>query len=138
MRNDPPSSEKRKQWAERVDSIDPLTLEEFTRSRGPRDPKVCKIYVLLNNNEIGYVGQSRDIRSRLKHRYSPFDSVRFLEVPKDDLRMVEDLFIKKYQPKRNRAGLPASVRWERDKQAQQVVDREEVAAWLSNGEAITL
>lgn len=70
------------------------------------------VYFLVLKQEIVYVGQSRNLLSRLgQHREDGkcWDRVLYLPVPADRLLEVESLWIKTLQPALNRAGRQASL-----------------------------
>jgi hypothetical protein len=70
-------------------------------------PKTCGIYFLINNNEIVYVGQSINIHQRLqKHLYEKqFDKINIIPCERFELNRMESLYINKFKPKLNVAGI---------------------------------
>ena len=67
--------------------------------------KLCGIYFLVSNNEVVYVGQSKNIDARIyshkKEQLKEFENVFILTVPSRDLDHVEINFIKILKPKYN-------------------------------------
>ncbi|OLF36556.1 hypothetical protein BTW00_05585 [Psychrobacter sp. C 20.9] len=62
----------------------------------------CGVYFLVKNNEIVYIGQSINIASRItQHRDKDFDSVSYVACHKDELDILESLYILAYQPALN-------------------------------------
>ena len=60
------------------------------------------IYLLLNNDEVVYVGQTQNgLRRIMQHYDKIFNKYAFIETAKDDLDYYEDLYIMQYQPKYN-------------------------------------
>lgn len=72
--------------------------------------KMQGTYFLIDQGEIVYIGQSRNVFSRLNvHRPGrfkmnfPFDSVSIIQVAHpDDLVSLEDYFILKFRPRHNK------------------------------------
>lgn len=64
----------------------------------------CGIYFLIENNDVVYVGQSIDVHSRI-HQHSisnkAFDSFSWIETRKNNLDVLESLYIHTLQPKYN-------------------------------------
>lgn len=67
-------------------------------------PKIIGIYFLIDKNEVVYVGQSKDIYTRINtHRkHKVFDTFTYIRCPKDMLNIVETRYIKRLEPKLNR------------------------------------
>lgn len=62
----------------------------------------CGVYFLVKGNEIVYIGQSINIASRItQHRDKDFDSVSYVACHKDELDILESLYILAYQPALN-------------------------------------
>lgn len=62
----------------------------------------CFVYFLVRNNEVVYVGQTRNGVGRIRqHKDKVFDSVYILNCNSDDLNDLEDMFIVKYNPEYN-------------------------------------
>ena len=62
----------------------------------------CGVYFLIKSNEIVYIGQSINIASRItQHRDKDFDSVSYVACHKDELDILESLYILAYQPALN-------------------------------------
>ena len=60
------------------------------------------IYILFNNDDIVYVGQTTNgIRRILQHGDKIFDKFAFIEKLLEELEYWEDYYIMKYQPKYN-------------------------------------
>lgn len=65
--------------------------------------KQCYIYFLIYENEVVYVGQTRiGIYRPLAHKDKLFDTVALLECAEEELDVLEDKFIMKYEPIYNR------------------------------------
>lgn len=64
------------------------------------------VYFLIRQNKIVYVGQSRDVYSRVQshraERRIEFDRFKFLDVAVADLNTVERFYIAKFDPEYNR------------------------------------
>lgn len=59
----------------------------------------CGVYFLVKDNEIAYIGQSINIASRItQHRDKDFDSVSYVACHKNELDILESLYILAYQP----------------------------------------
>lgn len=58
------------------------------------------VYLLIQDEDVVYVGQTNDIYTRLKEhaRHKKFNRVVFLQVPKDCLNMVEEHYINAFKP----------------------------------------
>lgn len=69
----------------------------------PQDAKACGIYFLVNQGQVVYIGQSKNITQRVaQHRkITSFDEVRFIETPPKRLNAVERKFILEFKPERN-------------------------------------
>lgn len=68
------------------------------------------VYLLVDNGEIVYVGQTRNLRRRLaNHGDKQFDLVSWMEgVPNDQRLLIEKRLIRQYAPKHNgNPGRPA-------------------------------
>lgn len=62
----------------------------------------CGVYFLISSDEIIYIGQSVNIASRISgHRDKDFDSVAFVTCKKQELDILESLYIIAYRPKLN-------------------------------------
>lgn len=60
------------------------------------------IYILFNNDNIVYVGQTTNgVRRILQHGDKIFNKFAFIEKPLEELEYWEDYYIMKYQPKYN-------------------------------------
>lgn len=67
-----------------------------------------KVYFLLKNNEVIYVGQSKSLKARLaSHGDKGFDDVSFICAPDHALNDVEAFYIVKFNPELNRS-IPSS------------------------------
>lgn len=62
----------------------------------------CGVYFLIKDNEIVYIGQSINIASRVtQHRDKAFDSVSYVACHRNELDILESLYILAYQPELN-------------------------------------
>lgn len=62
----------------------------------------CGVYFLIKENEVVYIGQSINIASRVtQHRDKEFDSVSYVACHRDELDILESLYILAYQPELN-------------------------------------
>ena len=60
------------------------------------------IYFLVNNDEVIYVGQTKNgLKRILQHGDKVFNKYSFIEKPIEELDYWEDYYIMKYQPKYN-------------------------------------
>lgn len=60
------------------------------------------VYLLINNDEVVYVGQTKNgLRRIMQHYDKIFNKYSFIETTLEDLDYYEDLYIMKYQPKYN-------------------------------------
>lgn len=60
------------------------------------------IYLLINNTEVVYVGQTKNgLKRIMQHSDKVFNKYSFIEAPPEELNYYEDLYIMKYQPKYN-------------------------------------
>ena len=67
----------------------------------PNNVKVG-IYILLNDDEVVYVGQTKSgLKRIMQHNDKVFNKYSYIETSKEDLDYYEDLYIMKYQPKYN-------------------------------------
>lgn len=67
-----------------------------------------KVYFLLKQNKVIYVGQSKSLKNRLMaHSDKDFDDMSFICVPEHSLNDVEAFYIVKFNPELNRA-IPSS------------------------------
>lgn len=64
------------------------------------------IYFLVQGDRIIYVGQSANVYQRASaHRSSKdFDKIHIIQCPVEELRRLESLYIKRFNPELNRAG----------------------------------
>lgn len=67
-------------------------------------PKIVGIYFLIDNEEIVYVGQSKDIYSRINThtKHKVFDRFTYIKCPEEMLDTIETRYIKRLEPKLNR------------------------------------
>jgi predicted house-cleaning noncanonical NTP pyrophosphatase (MazG superfamily) len=62
----------------------------------------CGVYFLIKDDEIVYIGQSINIASRVaSHKDKDFDSMSFVACQKEELDILESLYILAYQPALN-------------------------------------
>ena len=62
------------------------------------------IYLLKDNNEVVYVGQSKNLTRTWEHEDKIWDSVEIINIPQNiNLHLIEQLYIDKYKPKYNKA-----------------------------------
>lgn len=67
------------------------------------------VYFLIENNRVAYIGQSRNLPSRLSQHEGDgktWDRVLFIPLPPSDLLRVEAEWIAALAPPLNRAGIP--------------------------------
>lgn len=65
-------------------------------------PPVSAVYLLVQDNEIVYVGQSVDLFRRLDaHHYGFGSDVYYIETPKKELTNLEKRLIRRFNPKFN-------------------------------------
>lgn len=71
----------------------------------PREQPVCGVYLLFKNDEVVYVGQSRNVYLRVvKHRdrrVGDFDSYTVIPCSESEMRMVEAYYIDLFKPPLN-------------------------------------
>lgn len=83
-------------------------IEKNDRSKLPqRGDKTGYIYFLIKNNEVIYVGQSRNINQRMSQHNLDSDYTHYYitENRNEDIRKLESQYIKKFSPKDNTRGL---------------------------------
>jgi len=69
-------------------------------------PLICGVYFLIQNNEIVYVGQSKNISSRVtQHTDKLFDSIMYIECSENKLYDIEKFYIIACNPKYNETNL---------------------------------
>lgn len=87
-----------------VDS-DGLVELQFLRENAELYDKVCGIYFLMEDGEVVYVGQSVNCHSRISDHVrleqKQFDSVYIIRADREALTQLENLYIKKFNPKYN-------------------------------------
>lgn len=60
------------------------------------------IYLLINNNEVVYVGKTKSgLKRIMQHNDKTFNKYSFIETLPEELDYYEDFYIIKYQPKYN-------------------------------------
>jgi excinuclease UvrABC nuclease subunit len=69
------------------------------------DRKICAVYFFIKDNEIIYIGQTRNLKSRVcTHKSYPawrYDYFRYIECRPEDLVMIERRLIFKFMPSLN-------------------------------------
>ena len=93
--------------------IDQLKLLEPAELREMAIParRVSGVYILLDKDEIVYVGKSNNVHARVVTHitdfpcYGQFDSYAVVET-QDELDLMEIAYITKYKPKFNRQYMP--------------------------------
>lgn len=86
------------------------TLETLTHAdivlSAIRTDRMCGVYFLMQGDEIVYVGQSRDIYSRISHhlRNITCDKITAIPCPEEKLNSLELLYIRKFSPRYNVMG----------------------------------
>ena len=91
-------------WAAAVKGTQlPVSLRQIAAL--PRYKKTSGVYFLFLANELIYVGQSKNLHSRVADHNIQFDEFSFVAVPTDKLDAVEAFFIDRLRPRLNRAGL---------------------------------
>lgn len=69
----------------------------------------CGVYVLLDGEEVVYVGQSGTMATRIENHIQGglkiFDRFAIIPCSPADLTVTEAAYIRKYQPRYNRKGL---------------------------------
>jgi hypothetical protein len=93
--------------ADRVAQLLTISLSGIIDGNNPQVK--CGIYFLMNGPEILYVGQSHDIKARIKaHREKkfgeriPFTNTSAIACSLEDLNLLEAAYIHRYRPKFNR------------------------------------
>lgn len=85
-----------------------ILINELPHSESYPLGTICGVYFLINteeSNPIVYIGQSVNIRSRIKAHSGngiQFNAVRFIRCTKNDLNNIEGEMIRKYNPKHNK------------------------------------
>lgn len=89
-----------------VDSTEIHSDEEIIES-SMSAPDTSGVYFLIRGGAIVYVGQSRNVYARIEaHKQSKeFDRITVLECEERNLRSLESLYIKKFQPPLNILGI---------------------------------
>ena len=85
---------------------DTLLLKLLVMASDPR-PKAGVYFLISNESNITYVGQSKNVLSRMAgHQAKDFDFVRMIEIPDDKQRLeIEMRLIKLLEPRDNLMGL---------------------------------
>ena len=86
-----------------------MSASSVSRIRGVAEiteEYLCGIYFLCQGDEIVYIGQAKNVGSRIAdHRgeraRKPHDRAFFLRVHPDNLNSVERFFIRRYRPRFN-------------------------------------
>ena len=79
-----------------------LTQKEIVKAAQPFDENNnCGVYFLVAKGRVTYVGQSVNVPTRVQthKRYKEFDSYCFIPCEKDDLNVLESLYIHAFSPK---------------------------------------
>lgn len=79
-----------------------LTQKEIVKAAQPFDENNnCGVYFLVAKGRVTYVGQSVNVHTRVQthKRYKEFDSYCFIPCEKDDLNVLESLYIHAFSPK---------------------------------------
>ena len=79
-------------------------LEQMEIAKSTSIPELCGIYFLLNNAELVYIGQSKNIAKRIKTHFidKTFNTVLFLNIDQEWERLIlEKLYIELFSPKHN-------------------------------------
>lgn len=87
----------------------PIALEglHHVAKRFVKEDRLC-VYFLISEHNVVYVGQSKNLESRIKqHRADKqFDDIYYIEIDGlDELPAVEQAFIRFYKPKLNASGI---------------------------------
>lgn len=86
--------------------IKKMTLHLLYKETGIKllkDNILCGIYFLIDKNKVIYVGQSTDIRNRIKeHTDKVYNTILYLECREDELINQETFFIIALNPKYNK------------------------------------
>lgn len=81
-----------------------MKFEETKETIAIEQYKSVFIYFLLLKNEVVYVGQTkRGIVRPLSHKEKCFDEIRIMYCKENELDLLEDIYIKKYEPYYNKA-----------------------------------
>ena len=85
---------------------------DVPKRRGTHDPVLCGVYILINGDEIVYVGSSFHIYARIRTHISEsgigrayskqFDGVMCLEMPRNIAEIYEGALIRELRPSGNR------------------------------------
>ena len=71
----------------------------------------CFVYFLLKNNEVVYIGQTKNgITRPLSHKNKDFDTIKIKYCDEKELDITEDEYIKKYKPIYNKQ-LNYAINW---------------------------
>lgn len=88
-----------------------LSIDDLVSQRAPYNI-VRGIYFVFSDDEIIYIGQSINIVQRVafhfvdtRFRHTPPTTYAFVEVPGDQLDLMEMLYINKFRPRYNVKGL---------------------------------
>jgi len=78
-----------------------LTKNEIVNAAKPMS-RISGVYFLILNSEIIYIGQSVNMYSRAASHYDKeFDSVVYMPCPKEDLNIMESIYIHEFKPAQN-------------------------------------
>lgn len=90
-----------------------LSKDEILAIAGQPPRKLCGVYFLVSGDEVIYVGQSRDIASRVEthQRDKDFDAVAYIECDPAELNAVESDYIAQFSPRLNKGGPTKEGSW---------------------------
>ena len=93
-----------KQQLSRLKGLDLVSRQELIRNKIPMLPTIG-VYFLIEKDEIVYVGQSVNVFARVSHHYQDgekvFDSFCYISCEKEELNILESLYILIFQPRCN-------------------------------------
>jgi len=67
---------------------------------------ISGVYLLIEKNELIYIGQSKDIKKRVKQHNYNFDIVLIIIPVEEDKKSIEKELIRQYRPKNNYSNNP--------------------------------
>jgi len=94
-----------------INKVYNLDLDSLPRKN--REHLICGVYFLWRGDLLVYVGQSKDVNSRIAFHYKDkkkFDTYSILEIPSKELNPTERILINKFLPQYNNDSLTTKLK----------------------------